>query len=211
MPVKNLAKLGVALSISLVLICTIIFGFFEIQTLKREAAEKARFYKCLQKSLKLEARITAQNLGNWRLLNHRREKKDVQDHLKTTGYTALILFSVHANSSSLDQELVFWQEAYQAAPFAHGRVLLIICGRDLMKENNQSMTQTDFHSYPIDFEVLRDTDSQVLDDLGLKEKETPITLLVDANGKIVDSYHPTQLTQERSKRFVKDVFEMLEP
>ena len=197
------------------LICVIAIGLpyflFRDWSLKQEAIHKSALYDSLQESLELEARVSGRYLEDWILSDDEDVATPAFSLLKPEGYIAILLSSMEACSACRDRELGIWQQSYAAHPEAKGRIFLLIAEPELLGPAGIRRLRAGANSLPIEFPFFVDRDSRVLQTLDLRPEDTPLILLIDPSGQIIDTYHPTKLTIERSHRFVQDVFEVLMP
>lgn len=200
---KNLTKFVFPLLIAI----TLFFFFYDWQ-IKKDAFHEAALYEHFEEAQETESNLIGKRLDDWPLITQDKQTSSVLSMLHPTRYTAIILSSLKACSACRDQELEIWEDYYAKVANKDIPIVLLIGESDPLDPASVRRIRAGADAIPISFPWVLDQDSLALMAMNLTPKQTPVMLLVDSTGLILNAYHPSPISTVRSHRFVKDFFQI---
>lgn len=152
----------------------------------------------IKNSEALERRLTGQHIENTPLSD---TTKSLLEVLASDKYSVILVVGTDACSACRDQEISLWNQAYKAGFEIPIRVLAVSNQKE--SRLNESKVQEALSSLDLEIPTSVVFDRAILKGLAIQQSDTPVVLLVDDSGKILNALHPNTVHRYRSQEFVK--------
>jgi len=123
-------------------------------------------------------------------------------------YTLVILTSIASCSSCRDEELVSWNKNFELN--TKMPLILIASEMDLIDATKRRQLRVMLHSMRIKIPLFFDKESQILHAFGLEPSQTPIAMIVDNQGRVINASRPTEVTGVLNENFKEDALEIIQ-
>ena len=152
----------------------------------------------LKLSYALENRLQGQQLPPLQLVDQDNQSAD-QGALLTGDYQVVVVSSIIACSACRDNELHLWNDFLAEHP--NLPVTLVVAEEQAPTRQEVARIRGEINGLELTMPYYLDSEGSLLRELGVEPRETPISLLIDGQGRIVDSNRGSYLTYDKSRRF----------
>lgn len=155
----------------------------------------------LEKCLEIEEKIRGSELSDATIIDSKNQKNTLYDVLSkdSRSYHLILLTSFESCSTCRDQTIKNWNRMFEE----NSDLAIIILFSENKDLNNTDLRKTKAYLKGMDIKIpfFINVDSSLLSQFGLLPEETPLSLIIDRDKKVISVNRSSELTIKRALRF----------
>ncbi|HLP62545.1 MAG TPA: hypothetical protein VK186_27145 [Candidatus Deferrimicrobium sp.] len=155
-------------------------------------------FKALKESIQVEDLLKGKIIANIKLFEHNDRENFLYDILSNydSDYYLVIISSIEACSTCREKTLNIWNDLYKKDK--NIPIILIISEPDEINKNDRRRIRASINGLNISIPYYFDIESRLLDNLDVNPYQTPLSIILSHNKKIIAVNNANEYTIDRT-------------